>query len=90
MSARGAQAGCSCAFQIPYRHACVTQSVTRLLTEHTSVRSAMGLNDDDFDTVVATLGATMKEFGMTDAQVAQAAAVTETTRDAVRQEGEGE
>lgn len=46
--------------------------------------SAMGLNDEDFDTVVATLGATMKEFNMSDEQIAQAAAVTETTRDAVR------
>lgn len=44
----------------------------------------MGLTDADFDTVVGTLADTLREFKMTEEQVAQAAAVAESTREAVR------
>lgn len=57
---------------------------TLTLLPFANPHSAMGLSDEDFDTVVSTLGATMKEFGMNEEQIAQAVAVTETTRDAVR------
>lgn len=41
---------------------------------------AQGLNDSHFDAVVEDLGATLKELGVSDALIAQVAAVAETTR----------
>ena len=44
----------------------------------------LGLEDKDFDYVKSTLAETLVEFKLTPAQVAQAAAVVESTREAVR------
>ncbi len=39
-----------------------------------------GLNDSHFDAVIENLGATLKELGVSDALIGQAAAVAESTR----------
>ena len=44
----------------------------------------LGLEDKDFDYVKSTLAETLVEFKLTPAQVAKAAAVVESTREAVR------
>ncbi len=41
---------------------------------------AKGLGDADFDAVVENLGATLKELGVSDELIGEAAAVVETTR----------
>ncbi len=40
----------------------------------------MGITDFHFDIIVAHLGATLTELGVTDKMIGQAAAVAETTR----------
>ncbi len=42
-----------------------------------------GLNDDHFNAVVENLGATLKELGVADDLIAEAAAIAETTRNDV-------
>jgi hemoglobin len=42
-----------------------------------------GLNDDHFNAVVENLGATLKELGVSDDLIAEAAAIAETTRNDV-------
>lgn len=44
---------------------------------------AQGLNDSHFDAVVENLASTLKELGVSDALIAQVAAVAETTRNDV-------
>jgi hemoglobin len=39
-----------------------------------------GLNDSHFDAVVENLGATLKELGVADALIQEAAAIAESTR----------
>jgi hemoglobin len=41
------------------------------------------LTDEHFDAVVQNLGATLKELGVADAQIAEVAAIAETTRNDV-------
>lgn len=43
----------------------------------------LGLKDADFDAVVENLGATLKELGVSDDDIAEVAALAETTRDDV-------
>lgn len=44
---------------------------------------ARGLNDSHFDAVMENLGATLKELGVPDELIAQAAAIAESTRNDV-------
>jgi hemoglobin len=44
---------------------------------------ARGLNDSHFDAVIENLGATLKELGVSDADIAEVAALAETTRNDV-------
>lgn len=44
---------------------------------------ARGLNDSHFDAVVENLGATLKELGVSDSDIAEVAALAETTRNDV-------
>ncbi len=44
---------------------------------------ARGLNDSHFDAVVENLGATLHELGVSDADIAEVAALAETTRNDV-------
>ncbi|WP_309718253.1 group 1 truncated hemoglobin [Armatimonas sp.] len=44
---------------------------------------ARGLNDSHFDAVVENLGATLKELGVPDSDIAEVAALAETTRNDV-------
>jgi len=44
---------------------------------------AKGLGDADFDAVVENLGATLKELGVSDELIGEAAAIVETTRNDV-------
>lgn len=44
---------------------------------------ARGLNDSHFDAVVENLGATLKELGIPDSDIAEVAALAETTRNDV-------
>nr|WP_309694845.1 group 1 truncated hemoglobin [Armatimonas sp.] len=41
---------------------------------------ARGLNDSHFDAVVENLGATLKDLGVSDSDIAEVAALAETTR----------
>lgn len=50
---------------------------------HKQLVEGMGLNDAHYDAVVENLGATLKELGVADDLIAQAAAVAESVRDAV-------
>lgn len=44
---------------------------------------AMGLNDSHVDAIIEILGGTLKELGVGDAQIAQVAAIAESTRNDV-------
>lgn len=44
---------------------------------------ARGLNDSHFDAVVENLGATLKDLGVSDSDIAEVAALAETTRNDV-------
>jgi len=44
---------------------------------------AMGLNDSHVDAVIENLGATLKELGVSDADIAEVAALANSTRDDV-------
>ncbi len=44
---------------------------------------ARGLNDSHFDAVVENLGATLKELGVSDSDIAEVATLAETTRNDV-------
>lgn len=50
---------------------------------HRKLVEEKGLNDSHFDAVVEDLGATLKEMGVPDDLIAQAAAIAETVRDPV-------
>ena len=47
---------------------------------HRRLVEEMGLSDEHFDAVVENLGATLKELGVTDDLIAEAAAIAESTR----------
>lgn len=50
---------------------------------HKRLVEEKGLNDSHFDAVVEDLGATLKEMGVPDELIEQAAAIAETVRDPV-------
>ncbi|MCG8668244.1 MAG: group 1 truncated hemoglobin [Pseudomonadales bacterium] len=55
---------------------------------HRKLVEEKGLNDTHFDAVVENLGATLKELGVSDELIGEAAAVAETVRDATLGRGE--
>ena len=47
---------------------------------HQRLVEEMGLNDSHFDAVMENLGATLKELGVPDELIGEAAAIAESTR----------
>jgi len=54
---------------------------------HKRLVDDMGLSDEHFDAVIENLGATLKELGVADDLIAEAAGIAETTRDDVLNRG---